>query len=85
MSAAGDAHMNGDCWSPTCYICAAEAELEETPPRLFVDADGDGNPCVWEHLPAHPGSPRVVLEEFHVSDQDLWNAIVEMVEGGGVK
>lgn len=59
-------------------------DAEDRQRRLFIDTDCYGNPGVWKHLPDRPSAPQPVLAAFDVKDQDLWNAIVALVEGGEV-
>ena len=53
-------------------------------PRLFVAEDGWSDLCVWEHLPARPDYPQVVLSLRDVKDAGLRKAIVALVESGAV-
>lgn len=74
--------IKGDC--PRCDDELIAMAADDFVPRLFVAPDGDGNPGIWEQNGMHPSLPKCVLEEFYVKDQDLWNAIVRLVERGQV-
>lgn len=72
-------HTQGDCWAPTCPICAAE---DDRPTALFADDDADNNPTIWAQ--SGDEQPRAVLRltalEAADDREELWARIVDALE-----